>query len=262
MTAIIFGVIFSVMSPNKSSSGKGSSNPTETHGFKILSGRTPSSCENCDSRHKGFFCSSSNATLNTVNSAKHLRTYKPGETIFRAGEVPEGVYCLKDGSVKIETVGESGQAHILHVVNSGGVLGLRASLDGMPFEADAVALQPTQICFIAKDVFKKLLQNEPTIALNALRTVTFELHEMEKRFCHTTDLTATERIAEALLHLRDRFETLQWSRREFAEWASTTTETVIRTLSQFEKEGLISLEGKKILIRDRKGLLEKARIFV
>ncbi len=228
--------------------------------LRVLGGA--SACENCDSRHKGFFCDSSNDALSEVDSAKHFREFKPGETVFQLGAVPEGIYCLKKGAVKIEAVGDNGQAHLLHIVNAGGVLGLRASLDNQPYEANAVAIQPTELCFIPRAVFMRLLQKDPTIALNALRTVTFELHEMERRFCHATDLTAVERIAEALLHLKDRFEAQQWSRREFAEWASTTTETVIRTLAQFEKEGLIALDGKRITLKNRRGLLEKARIFV
>lgn len=219
-------------------------------------------CDTCESREKGFFCQSDPHTLEKVDRAKCKKQYKAGDVVFRAGEEPEGIFCLKSGAVKIESVSENGESHILHIVNAGGVLGLRAAIDGGAFMATAVALQPTELCFIPRETFKQVLKNDPTIALNALRTVTFELQEMEKRFCHATDLTATERIAEALLHLKDRFESQQWSRREFAEWASTTTETVIRTLAQFEKEGLIVLEGRKILIQDRKGLLEKAKIFV
>ena len=224
--------------------------------------QTGSPCEKCDSRHKGFFCESDAATLREVDTAKSVRHYKAGDTIFGEGEECEGIYCIRTGAVKIESVGENGQAHILHVVNSGGVLGLRASMESGTFEASAVAAQPTNICFIPKDTFNKLLKKDPTIALSALRTVSLELNDMEKRFCHATDLSAVERIAEALLHLKDRFEDQQWTRREFAEWASTTTETVIRTLAQFEKEGFIELDGRKIIIKNRGKLLEKAKIFV
>lgn len=231
-------------------------------GEKNLNTAKTSACESCESRHKGFFCASPASTLGEIDRSKALREYAPGDVIFvRGGEV-DGIYCLRKGTVKIESTGENGQAHLLHIVNEGGILGLRSILDEAPFEATAVAIQPTQLCFIPKKVFQSVLRADPSIALNALRTVTSELHQMEKRFCHVTDLSATERIAESLLHLKDRFETQQWSRRELAEWASTTTETVIRTLAQFEKDQLISLEGRKIVIRDRRGLLERARIFV
>lgn len=219
-------------------------------------------CQTCESRHLGFFCNSDESTLAVVNEAKSFRHFEAGDPVFQNGDVPDGIYCLKKGAVKIEAMGENGQAHILHIVNAGGILGLRAALDGGVFEASAVAIQPTDLCFIPNTTFTRLLAKDPTIALSALRSVALELNAMEKRFCHATDLTATERIAAALLHLKDRFESQQWSRREFAEWASTTTETVIRTLAQFEKDGLIRLAGRKISILDRRRLLERARIYI
>ncbi len=209
-----------------------------------------------------MFCESPSSTLSEMSSVKSERSFKAGEAIFRSGEVSAGIYCVRTGTVKIEAVGDNGQAHILHIVNGGGVLGLKASLEGAPYVASAIAMGPTEVCFIPKSTMDRLLKTDPSLALQALRSVALELEQMEKRFCNATDLSASERIAEALLHLKDRFLSQQWSRRELAEWASTTTETVIRTLSQFEKEGLIELDGRSIKILSRDGLLEKARIFV
>jgi CRP-like cAMP-binding protein len=224
--------------------------------------RVRDDCANCESRDLGFFCEASDEFLEEIDETKALREFAPGDVLFHDGSEASGIYCLRKGAVKVESIGENGQAHLLHIVNEGGILGLRSLLDGKPIEASAVAIQPTQACFIPKKTFQTVLEKEPTVALNALRRAAFELGEMEKRFCHATDLSAVERIAESLLHLKDRFENQQWSRRELAEWASTTTETVIRTLAQFEKEGLIRLDGRKISIQDRRRLLERAKIFV
>ena len=71
-----------------------------------------------------------------------------------------------------------------------------------------------------------------------------------------------ERIAEALLFLRENFQDKNWTRKEISEWAGTTTETVIRTLADFEKEGLIEQTGRLITISKRDKLLAKARISV
>ena len=44
------------------------------------------------------------------------------------------------------------------------------------------------------------------------------------------------------------------SREDFASIVGTATESAIRVLSQFKKEGFISTEGKKIKIEDLEGL--------
>jgi CRP-like cAMP-binding protein len=58
----------------------------------------------------------------------------------------------------------------------------------------------------------------------------------------------------------ENFNDKNWTRKEIAEWASTTPETVIRTLSDFEGEGLIEQKGRTIRILNRAKLLEKSKI--
>jgi len=43
-------------------------------------------------------------------------------------------------------------------------------------------------------------------------------------------------------------------REEIAGIVGTATESVIRLLSEFKKDNLIEFEGKKIIIKDRRGL--------
>ncbi|MCK6599626.1 MAG: helix-turn-helix domain-containing protein, partial [Bdellovibrionaceae bacterium] len=63
---------------------------------------------------------------------------------------------------------------------------------------------------------------------------------------------------EAILFLQDHFKDQLWTRKEIAQWAGTTPETVMRTLSQFEKEGLIDQSGRRIIIIKRDKIQEKA----
>jgi CRP-like cAMP-binding protein len=220
------------------------------------------SCESCENRHKSLFCEVNRKVWDKLDINKSLIHLAPGKALFESGDLLEGVYCIREGAVKLERPGLGGQNHILHVVNAGGVLGLSAAMGDGSADVSAIGLQSSQICFVPKKTFNEVLQADPSIARLALKRVTLELKDMEQRLCHATDLTAVERIAEALLHLKERDAAQHWSRRELAEWAGTTTETAIRTLSQFAKEGLIEIDGRKILIKNSKGLLEKAKIYV
>jgi len=85
---------------------------------------------------------------------------------------------------------------------------------------------------------------------------------METRLHRISSNSAIERIAEALLFLREHFHEKNWTRKEISEWAGTTTETVIRTLADFEEEGLINQTGRLITILNREALLQKANISV
>lgn len=70
--------------------------------------------------------------------------------------------------------------------------------------------------------------------------------------------SAPARIAEAILFLDEHFHSVQWTRKEIAEWAGTTPETVIRTLSTLESDGLIQKNVKNFTILNRTALNERS----
>ncbi len=68
-------------------------------------------------------------------------------------------------------------------------------------------------------------------------------------------------MAEILMYLNtnfgkdeDGYLSIVLSREDYASIVGTATESAIRILSQFKKEGLISTKGKQIKIEDEKGL--------
>ena len=70
-----------------------------------------------------------------------------------------------------------------------------------------------------------------------------------------------QRLAETLVYIHDSFGTnpdgtlsVLLSREDYANIVGTATESAIRVLSQFKKEGLISAVGKYIKIEDIPGL--------
>ena len=70
-----------------------------------------------------------------------------------------------------------------------------------------------------------------------------------------------QRLAEVLMYLEDNFGVddegylyLQLSRADIADVVGTATELLIRTLTKFKKEGLVSTSGKRIKIEDKKAL--------
>lgn len=80
----------------------------------------------------------------------------------------------------------------------------------------------------------------------------------EEKWVGQMDKGAPERVAEALVFLQDHFSQQQWTRREIAQWAGTTPETVIRTLAQFEKDGLIDQsDGRNIRILSKERLIAR-----
>jgi CRP-like cAMP-binding protein len=201
------------------------------------------------------------AALEILDKSKILNTYKRGQSIFYSGNYPAGLYCVNSGVVRLENSSSSGNTHILRVVQAGGILGYRSLFAEESYEASAVVHEDAVVCMIPKNALGELMKAYPEVGLKFLSQISKELRSAESRMCGLTDKNASERIAESLLFLKENFSTQTWTRKEIAEWAGTTPETVMRTLADFEDQKLIELKGRKITVLNKNALVEKANLF-
>ena len=183
--------------------------------------------------------------------------FKSGQVIFYAGNSPLGLYTVQSGLVKLEVTSESGAAHTLRFMGPGGALGYRSLFAEEPYHASAIAVEDCELCFVPKAEILNIFKNHPHLAMKLLTHVSKDLRLAEEKWLDQMDKGAAERIAEALLFLQDHFSHQGWTRREIAQWAGTTPETVIRTLAQFEKDGIIDqTDGRQIRVISKEKLKE------
>lgn len=220
------------------------------------------SCNQCQSRAYGLLCNLGEKELSQIDAAKFEQKFKPGQNLFYTGNAASGIYCVVSGTVKLEMQDESGKTQIVQVQGAGALIGYRALFSDQPYVASAVAVDPVHVCFIPKTAIFQLVKDNPELALQFLGQLSEDFRAMELRLQRASNNSAPERIAEALLFLRENFEEKNWTRKEIAEWAGTTPETVMRTLADLEAEKVIAQTGRKITILDRAKLLERAKIFV
>lgn len=214
-------------------------------------------CDHCQSRHDNPLCSVEGA-FDTVKSARSASNFKAGQTIFYTGNEPLGLYTVQSGLVKLEVLSPDGSAHTLRLMGPGQALGYRSLFAGEPYQATAIAVEDSRLCFVPKATLLGLVDHTPGVAVNLLRRLSEDLRTAEEKWVAQVDKDAGSRVAEALLFLNDHFKDQSWTRREISEWAGTTPETVMRALAQFEKEGWILAQGRHYHILDREKILKKA----
>jgi CRP-like cAMP-binding protein len=221
---------------------------------------TKHSCSNCESRSQSLFCSLKKQDLDFIDQNKFQTRQKAGQYLFYAGNPGTGIYCVTSGTVKLEALDENGKSHIVQIFNDGSLIGYRALFSDEPYQSSAIVVEDAEICFIPKATIMDLVSKTPDLAMKFLMQLSHDFRLMEQRLKRVSSHSAAERIAEALLFLRENFHDKNWTRKEIAEWASTTPETVIRTLADLEREGLIEQKGRSIKILNRAKLLEKSKI--
>ncbi|QDK46145.1 Crp/Fnr family transcriptional regulator [Bdellovibrio sp. ZAP7] len=194
-----------------------------------------------------------------LDKAQTLRRFKAGQVIFEAGGEPQGLYKVHEGLIKLDSTSASGAAHTLRLIGPEGLVGYRALFAGENYYATAIAVEESVLSFVSKNEILALFRDHPEAAMQFLEFLSRDLRLAESKWTGQMDKDAAARIADALLFLQQNFPQQNWTRKEIAQWAGTTPETVIRTLATFEKEGIIDQSsGRTIQIKNRELLLSKS----
>lgn len=220
----------------------------------------------CDVTHQSLFTCLSNPELQLFEESKSCLFFRKGQAIFAEGHYPLGVYCIDAGKVKLEHNGEEGKKQIVRMAKAGNIIGYRALLCQEKYNASAVAIEDTNVCFIPKDVFSTVLLSNNRLSHNFLQLLASDLRKAETHITELAQKTVKERIARALLFLRETYGlgadkatiNVALTREELADFVGTATETAIRLLSDLKSEGIVELAGKKIRILDLAALVKAA----
>lgn len=200
--------------------------------------------------------------LEDINSLAVEKTYQRGETIFFEGDKGIGFYMVGEGKVKIFKVSPAGKEHILHIFGEGEPFGEVPVFHGQPFPATAEALVKTRTIFFPRDRFVKLVEANPSIALNMLAVLSMRLRRFASQIESLSLKEVPARLANYLLYLsqeqggRDEI-VLDISKGQLASLLGTIPETLSRIFARMSEEGLIRVEGRSIYLLDRKGLMAR-----
>lgn len=217
-------------------------------------------CATCDARRISFLKHCSDEQVEKIGRVKSCVHYKKGQVIFYEDNIAQGVYCIHDGVIKLVKSSEDGREQIIRFSQKGDFLGYRALIADEPYVASAECVEDTVACFIPKKEFLEVLEENPKINMEMMRSLCQELGIADERIASLAHKTVRERLAETLIllyqtfkdnHLKDEDESMihiVLPREDIANIVGTATETLIRLLSDFNKEGLVELKGKRIRI--------------
>ena len=193
--------------------------------------------------------------LPAIDSNRKSFHFKKGELLFKEGENMTGIYFINSGLVKVHKHWSSEKELILRLAKDGDIFGHRGLGNDTIYPVSGTALMPTDVCFVDLDFFNSTLKVNPDFLYQLMMFFAAELKESEKRMRNLAHMTVKERIANALLFLRQKFGTttdgdidIRLSRQDLASYTGTTYETLFRIMNELAAENAISMEGKNISI--------------
>ena len=216
-----------------------------------------SKCEQCIVRQLNSLKSLNKEELVRISACKTSRLIKKGEVIFEEGDHLNGVYCISDGICKVSKMSSNGRDQIIHLVKKGDILGERSLINDEVANLKATAINDMEVCFIPREEIIKDLEKNPSFSMNVLKDLASSLKNADNVIVDMAQKTVKQRLAEMLVNLEDKFGhdvenilNIHLSREDIANIIGTATESAIRLLSEFKKEGVISLKGKNISLKN------------
>lgn len=184
------------------------------------------------------------------------RTYHRGEIILMEGDLDCGVYFVQRGVVKILRSSEDGRAQTLAIAGPGHSFNEVPVVDGVPNPASAEAMTECTLYMVPRTDFLRLLDRYPQISNAMLVAFAARLRQLVDLASDLTLRTVPQRLAKLLLEQATVAGSL--TQHEMAERLGTVREVVGRSLRALADEGLIRVEGHRIVITDAPGLRKKA----
>jgi DNA-binding response OmpR family regulator len=190
---------------------------------------------------------------------KRSSIYRKKENIYREGELPRGMYYINKGKVKIFKIHDQGKELITTLLSEGDFFGYTALLEAKEYPETSQALEDSEIVFIASEDFFRLIYNNRDVAKKFLHILTKSLNEQEDKLIELAYSSVRKRVAEALLLLKEKYEgpkpfSIAFSREDLANIVGTSTESVIRTISDFKEEKIVEIREGKIFLMNERGL--------
>jgi len=190
------------------------------------------------------------------------RKLKRQQTLYRAGDPFHALYAVCSGFFKTEILLEDGREQVTGIHMTGDILGM----DGIGTGAHAchaVALDSSQVCVIPFDELERFSREVPGLQRNFHKMMSYRLVRDQGLMTLLGTMSAEERMAAFLLTLSQRFTSrgfspaefhLRMTREEIGQCLGLKLETVSRTLSRMQEDGLITVQQKHIRILDAKRL--------
>jgi len=192
------------------------------------------------------------------------RTVKRGDYLFRSGAPLHALYAIRSGFMKSCVLHEDGREQVAGFHMMGDLMGMDA-IGTSQHLCDAVALEDSEVCDIPLKDLESLSREIPSLQQHFHRIMSREIARDYGVMMLLGSMRAEERLAAFLLNLSQRFAArgyspsefhLRMTREEIGSYLGLKLETVSRTLSHFQAQGMIAVQNKHLRILNLDALKE------
>lgn len=201
--------------------------------------------------------------LEKLTNSKIINQYKKKQRIYSEGNHPHSLYYLNSGKIRTYKMNETGKELTISLYSAGDFFGYNALLENSVYKENAETLEESEIGTIERHDFEILINNNKKVAQKFIKLLAHNVSEKEEQLISLAYNSLRKRVADAIVTLSKKYKQegntdfiIHISREDLAHIAGTTTESLIRTLSDFKSEKLIEAEAGYVKVLNEKKLLQ------
>lgn len=208
----------------------------------------------------------SNFEIKTLDDLKNffddngeLFNFQQGEVIYREGQNSNHIFLIIEGVVKCYKFDEQGKELTMSLHKEDELFGFTSFVKNIAYQETAMAIKNVELVGISKDQLKHILDNNHQVTLELIQLLTDNLKGVKDQLLQMAYSSVNKKTAATILKFAEKLnrkpdDLIKISRSDLASVAGIATETLIRTMSNFKKDGIIEIEGRNIRILDLKKL--------
>ena len=227
-------------------------------------GKMELNCINCQSRDRSLFHCMDDSFLDKISSEKEGMAMKKGTILFKAGDPANTFYCIKSGLVRSYRLSGQGKEQTFRIKTTGDWVGCRDVILSDIYYYAAVCMNDVQACAFPKSVINEL-NTDPKFQHELLVQMAKFWRDSETQIYSLGTKQIHSKLAEFLITFYKSNNcqeevTLTVTREIIASIIGTTTESVIRSLSDFKAREWIDIDKNKILFKNVNAIQSIAEI--
>lgn len=182
-------------------------------------------------------------------------SFEKDAVIYREADHSNYIYLVHRGTVKCHQIDEQGKELVTALYKEDDLFGYNNFIDNQPRRETATAIEGTQLQGVSATDFNRILNNNHKVALEFIQLLSDDLLEMKHQLLDMAYGTVNRKTAATILKFAETInrkpeDPIKISRSDLASVAGIATETLIRALTSFKKQGLIKSEGRNIRVLD------------
>lgn len=180
--------------------------------------------------------------------------YNKGEVIIKQGTIAPHIIYLKKGLVKLYLEHHNRKQPLC--IEKEGFIGLESLYNDKYFQYSVSALADTSVYLIELDSFKDAISKNAFLGVEVIENINTRSMHLYERIITLTQKQAPGRVADIFKCFMERiFEKnefcLPCARKDFAEMATISVESLSRILKDFKDEGILEIDGKTVKVIDK-----------